>query len=125
MDRVIHFEIPADNKDRAHRFYQDVFGWKVNAMPEFDYAIVETGPFDQQTGPKEPGFINGGILGRQDPVTRPVITIGVASIDDSAKKIEANGGKVVRGRMAVGAMGFSAYFTDSEGNLVGLWENAG
>lgn len=124
MDKVVHFEIPADKPERAHKFYQDVFGWKINVVPGFDYTIVHTGPVDAQNMPEESGFISGGIMPRQEPVTTPVITIGVASIDDAAKKIERNGGKVVQPKTAVGEMGFAAYFTDSEGNLVGLWQAA-
>ena len=52
--RVVHFEIPFDDGDRARAFYGDAFGW------EMDYTIVMTGPTDEQSGPTEPGFINGG-----------------------------------------------------------------
>jgi predicted enzyme related to lactoylglutathione lyase len=48
--------------------------------------------------------------------------VDVASIDDALRKVQAAGGTVVGERMAVGEMGFAGYFSDTEGNLVGLWE---
>lgn len=123
MNSVVHFEIPADDLRRAETFYSSTFGWKVNLMPEFNYAMVTTTEVDAQSMPKKPGAINGGMLKRQNPVEKIVITINVENIDEALVKIEANGGKTVRRKMPVGDMGFAAYFTDSEGNIVGLWEN--
>ena len=57
--RVVHFEIPFDDGDRARSFYGDAFGWQIMQMPEMGYTIVMTGPTDQESGPTEPGFING------------------------------------------------------------------
>jgi predicted enzyme related to lactoylglutathione lyase len=74
--------------------------------------------------PKKAGAINGGMMKQIDPIKSPVITIQVESIDASAKKIEKAGGKMVVGKQPVGDMGFSAYFLDISGNLLGLWENA-
>lgn len=120
--RVVHFELPADDVERAQAFYRDAFGWTINAMPEMSYTIVGTTPSDENGMPTEPGAINGGMLARQEPITHPVITVDVADIDQALERIERLGGKVVRGRTAVGDMGFAAYFADSEGNVVGLWE---
>jgi len=76
------------------------------------------------TGPTEPGFINGGMLARGEPVGRPVLVVDVEDIDATLKEVERLGGSTVVGRQTVGDMGFSAYFTDSEGNLMGLWQSA-
>ena len=65
------------------------------------------------------------MLQRQEPVTKPVITLQVDDIDATLKQVGSNGGSAVGEKMAVGDMGFAAYFTDSEGNLMGLWQNAG
>jgi len=124
MDKIVHFEIPADNLARAKKFYNTVFGWKMNEMPEMDYVIVQTVELDENGMPKEPGAINGGMLKREDPVKSPVVTISVKSIDEAAKTIEKNGGKIIRPKMPVGDMGFAAYFKDTEGNAIGLWQNA-
>jgi predicted enzyme related to lactoylglutathione lyase len=124
MDKVVHFEIPADNLARAKKFYNTVFGWNMNEMPEMDYVMVGTAESNENGMPKEPGAINGGMLERQDPVKSIVVTIDVKDIDRAATMIEKNGGKIVRSKMPVGDMGFAAYFKDSEGNVVGLWQNA-
>jgi len=123
MDKVVHFEIPADNLVRAKKFYNTVFGWKMNEIPEMEYVMVGTVESDDDGMPKETGAINGGMLERQDPVKSPVITINVKNIDQAAEVIEKNGGKIVRPKMAVGDMGFAAYFKDTEGNVIGLWQN--
>ena len=123
--KVVHFEVPFDDGDRARKFYSSVFGWQLMEMPEMGYTLVTTGPSDMETGPSEPGFINGGMFARSDsPGQAPNIVIDVASIEDALKQIEEAGGKTVQEKMAVGDMGFAAYFTDTEGNLMGLWENA-
>ena len=122
--RVVHFEIPFDDADRARAFYRDVFDWEIMSMPEMDYNLVSTGPSGDQ-GPTEPGYIGGGMLQRQTPVTTPVITLDVADIDAALVAVEKHGGRAVGEKMAVGEMGFAAYFNDSEGNLMGLWQNAG
>jgi predicted enzyme related to lactoylglutathione lyase len=122
--RVVHFEIPADDIERARSFYRDAFGWQMTTMPEMDYTLVGTTPADQSGMPTEPGAINGGMLARQGPIQTPVVTVDVDDIDQALVRIEQLGGKTVLGRQAVGEMGFSAYFSDSEGNLIGLWQTA-
>jgi predicted enzyme related to lactoylglutathione lyase len=124
MDKVVHFEIPFDDGDRATTFYREAFDWGINSMPQMQYSLVTTTPTGEDGSPTEVGGINGGMLARQDPITAPVITIGVADLDESLAKIEKLGGKVTRGRQPVGDMGFAAYFQDTEGNLIGLWQNA-
>ncbi len=123
--RVVHFEIPFDDGDRARGFYKEIFGWQAMEMPEMGYTIVTSGPSNDQ-GPTESGFINGGMLSRQEAATRhPVIVVDVDSIDATLERIGGMGGSTVVGRTPVGDMGFAAYFTDPEGNVVGLWETAG
>ena len=122
--RVVHFEIPADNVERAQAFYREAFGWTINAIPEMGYTLVGTTATDESGAPKEPGGINGGILARQAPINSPVITIEVDDIDAAAPTIEKLGGVLVGPKAPVGEMGFAAYFTDTEGNVIGLWQNA-
>jgi uncharacterized protein len=121
--RIVHFEIPFDDQDRASAFYEKAFGWQLATMPGMGYTLVTTGP-SGDTGPTEPGYINGGMLQRQDPITSPVLTVDVDDIEAALTTIGELGGSTVRGREPVGEMGFAAYVTDSEGNLIGLWENA-
>jgi len=120
---VGHFEIPADNTERARKFYSATFGWKMLQMPDMDYTMVSTGAVDEKRLPKEPGYIGGGIVQRGGPLEHPVVTIVVDDISTAVKKIEKNGGKIIQEKHSVGqGMGFAAYFKDSEGNVVGLYQ---
>ena len=122
--RVVHFEVPFDDGDRARSFYKEAFGWQVMEMPDMGYTIVMTGP-SNDSGPTESGFINGGMLSREQGATSgPVVVLDVESIEASLEKIGGLGGSTVVGKTPVGDMGFAAYFTDSEGNVMGLWETA-
>ena len=122
--RVVHFEIPYDDGDRARRFYGETFGWQVQEMPGMEYTLVMSGP-SGESGPTEPGFINGGMLAREESAAPgPVVVIDVDSIDATLSTVQGAGGSVVVPKQPVGAMGFAAYVKDSEGNVVGLWETA-
>jgi predicted enzyme related to lactoylglutathione lyase len=124
MGGVVHFEIPADDQERARSFYSGAFGWKINSMPEMNYNTVTTTPTDEATGrPNEPGAINGGLMGREGELVNPVITVDVADIDATLKTVAELGGSVVLPKSAIPDMGFFAYFKDTEGNVLGLWEN--
>jgi uncharacterized protein len=126
MDKVVHFEIPVDDAARAKEFYRTTFDWELNDMDMGGgntYTTVTTTPIDEQNRlPTEPGAINGGLMSRTSDTPVSVITIGVDAIDDSLKKIEAGGGSVVQPRTEIPDMGAFAYFKDTEGNVVGLWE---
>ena len=121
--RVVHFELPYDDADRARSFYRDVFGWQLVELPDMGYTLVTTGPSGEQ-GPTEPGFINGGMLRREGPSTSPTVVIDVPDIDATLGQVQQRGCQVLQGRIQVGDMGWAAYFTDPEGNTVGLWQNA-
>lgn len=120
---VVHFEVPFDDGDRARSFYADVFGWKIQQVPDFDYTGVSTGPVGDDGMPTEPGYIGGGMFSRQAELNRPVITIDVDDMQAALAKIAAHGGATVGEPMEVGDMGIAGYFTDSEGNLMGLWQS--
>ena len=125
MSKVVHFEIPADDLDRAKSFYGSVFGWQLDTMPMpgGEYTTVRTTPVDEKTQmPTDPGAINGGMMMRDYRTPSPVITIDVEAIDISLKEIEAEGGSTVTPRTEIPGMGAFAYFKDPEGNVLGLWE---
>jgi predicted enzyme related to lactoylglutathione lyase len=126
MGKVVHFEIPVDDATRAKEFYRSVFEWELNDMDMGGgnvYTSITTTPIDEQSRmPKEPGAINGGLMQRTPDTPTPVITIDVDAIDDALKKVEAGGGSIVQPRTEIPDMGAFAYFKDSEGNVVGLWE---
>jgi len=122
--KVVRFEIPADNVERAKTFYLKAFGWQISQYPGMDYHMVGTAPSDKNGMPTEVGAINGGMTKRQEPVKNTVITVDVSDIEASLKSIEKLGGKVVQKKQPVADMGFTAYFKDTEGNVVGLWQSA-
>jgi len=123
--RVVHFEIQADNVDRAKGFYQKAFGWDISQFPGMEYHMVGTAETDQKTQqPTKPGAINGGLTKRNNEVKTTVITIDVPDIEATLKNVEKLGGKIVRKKEPVADMGFTAYFKDTEGNIVGLWQSA-
>ncbi len=127
MDAVVHFEIPAADLDRAKEFYAAAFGWTSYTVPmgDSDYVTVTTVPVDRATMmPTEPGAINGGLVEKSAAMSAPVVTIGVGSIDAALEKVTVSGGSIVLPRTEVSEGAF-AYFKDSEGNLMGLWEVSG
>jgi uncharacterized protein len=122
--RVVHFEIPADDVERAQSFYREAFGWQITPMPEMNYTLIGTTATDETGAPTDPGAINGGMMQRQGEFTGPILTIETDDIDSKLQELEKLGGTLVEPKMQVGTMGFAAYFRDPEGNVVGLWENA-
>jgi predicted enzyme related to lactoylglutathione lyase len=123
--RVVHFEIPYDDGERARRFYKEAFDWQLQEMPGMEYTLVVSGPSGDR-GPTEPGFINGGMVAREESAASGlVVVMDVPSIDAALETVERLGGSTVVAKQPVGAMGFTAYVKDTEGNVVGLWETAG
>ena len=117
MSRVIHFELPVDDIERASSFYKEVFGWHTQAGdPGEGYWLVTTGPDDT------PG-INGGFIARKF-APQLVNILGVDSVDDAVKRAEAAGAKLVRAKKEIPTVGWAAYIEDTEGNVVGLFEAA-
>jgi predicted enzyme related to lactoylglutathione lyase len=115
MSRVIHFEIPVDNPERASTFYKNVFGWKIEKWPgPMDYWMVYTG--DDKT----PG-INGGIMKRGD-VKTTTNTIGVESVDNAIAAVTKAGGTLVMPKTPIPTVGYFAYCLDPEGNLFGVMQ---
>lgn len=121
--RVVHFEVPTDDQDRAKNFYSSAFGWKLTPMPEMDYTTVVTTATGEQGMPSEPGAINGGMFHREGELSSPIVTVEVDDIDATLEKIDGLGGTTVTDKQEIPDMGFYAYFRDSEGNLMGLWQN--
>ena len=125
MNKVVHFEIPSDDQARAKKFYAEVFDWQVQDSPYEGgvYSFAITTPVDDDYMYTEPGGSNGGIVEREEATRSPVVTIEVPSIDQHIPRIEAAGGTMLGPKGEVPGMGFYAYFKDSEGNVMGLWEN--
>jgi len=116
MPRPIHFEIPAENPQRAIGFYTKVFGWKLSKWNgPMDYWIITTGQGS------EPG-IDGGLMPRRDPNQPCVNTIGVADLDESVASVVANGGTIALPKMPVQGVGWLAYCKDTEGHIFGIMQ---
>ena len=116
MLRFVHFDISADEPERAAKFYAEVFGWKTTKWDgPMDYWMVSTGPDN------EPG-INGGIARRKDPAERVTNTIDVPSVDEFVEKIIQSGGKVTAPKMPIQSVGYFALCLDTEGNPFGIME---
>ncbi len=117
MPRVVHFELPADDPQRAIDFYRKVFGWKIEKWEgPMEYWLITTGTEG------EPG-IDGGLAKRSDPSTGVENTVDVESVDEAIALVEANGGKVIRPKGAVQGVGWVAYCEDTEGNRFGLMQS--
>jgi predicted enzyme related to lactoylglutathione lyase len=114
MPRVVHFEIEADNPQRAIRFYTSVFSWKIDRWGgPMDYWLVTTGQAP------EPG-IDGAFKLRGASPAPAVNTISVPSVDEYAAKIQAASGQIVQPKMAIPGVGYFALCQDSEGNPFGI-----
>jgi predicted enzyme related to lactoylglutathione lyase len=115
MSRVTHFEIPADDPNRAIRFYSDVFGWTFQKWEgPMEYWLVQTG--------KEGPGIDGGLSRRQKPEETPTSVIHVQSVDESVRTIEKNGGKIVVPKSPIPGVGYVSYFLDPERNMLGIFQ---
>ena len=124
---IVHFEIVADEPERAAKFYRDLFGWEISrwegsAAPE--YWMVRTVPTDAGGQPTRPG-VNGGIMRRMAPGLTSVNYISVPSVEDFVRRAERLGAKVLVPKRAVPGMGWFAQLTDTEGNVFAVWQNDG
>lgn len=122
MGKVVHFEIPFDDKARATKFYADALDWQLADMPEMDYVMASTVEIDEQYRPKESGAINGGLVKRPTEAPAPVVYVLVESIPDAIAKVEKAGGRVVTPFTPIPGMGSFARVTDTEGNVIGLYQ---
>jgi predicted enzyme related to lactoylglutathione lyase len=124
---IVHFEIPADQPERAAKFYRDLFGWDIkkyegsgnSGMPE--YWMVQTVPTDAQGRPVGQG-VNGGLMRRMYPNQPPVNYIAVEDVDAAVAKAERLGAKTLMGKTPVPGMGWFAQLSDTEGNLFAVWQ---
>jgi len=117
MPRPIHFDLSADNPERAMGFYKEVFGWKFEKWNgPMEYWMVTTG--DE----KEPG-INGGLTRKGESGMPNMNTVSVSSVDEFSKKITDKGGKILMPKMAIPSIGWFATCQDTEGNTFGIMQN--
>ncbi len=115
MSTVVHFEIPADDPERARRFYYEMFGWQIEKIPGMEYWLINT------TGENP---IGGGLMRRESPKQTITNYIDVSSIDEFIEKTKSLGGKALVSKKAVPGMGYYAICLDPEGNTFGIWEDS-
>jgi uncharacterized protein len=122
MPTVQHFEIPADDVERASKFYKEVFEWKMQKLANPEDASKDYWFFDTKDESGNTG-IGGGLMKRQAPEHSVTNYITVTSIDDYKSKIEEAGGKVIMPKTEIPEMGFILVFLDTENNMFGLYES--
>ncbi len=117
MPTITHFNVPADDVERAKKFYTELFGWKIEKLPgPMEYYGIST---TNEKG--EEGF-GGGMSKREDSNETITNYVDVPSIDEYAAKVEKLGGKMVTPKMSVPGYGYLAVCLDTEHNVFGLWE---
>lgn len=116
MSRVIHFDLSADEPDRAANFYKEAFGWQVTKWegPE-DYWLIQTGTEN------EPG-VTGGIAGRIEPEDSTAVVFDVESVDEMARIITEKGGEIRESKKAIPGVGHLVMCRDTEGNTFGIMQ---
>jgi uncharacterized protein len=122
MSRVIHFEIHADQPERAVQFYQAVLGWQFHKWDgPMPYWLIKTG----EAGPG----IDGGLMQRQGPppddgaaVNCYTCVVDTADVDALTAKVKSAGGRCVVEKMAIPGVGYCAYYKDTEGNIFGAMQ---
>ena len=111
MSSIVHFEIPADDIQRAKAFYSNLFGWNIVGIQGMDYMMIDTY-----------GAPAGGMMKRMHPDHHITSYIGVPSVDEYAAKVEKLGGKIIVPKSAVPGMGYFIICMDTENNAFGIWE---
>jgi predicted enzyme related to lactoylglutathione lyase len=112
---IVWFEIPADNPERAKKFYSALFGWKIEKFPGVeDYWHIDTGGGDATP--------DGGLMKRKHPEQSTINYVAVSSVDEATTTVEKLGGKVCKPKTAVPQMGYFVICQDTENNMFALWE---
>jgi uncharacterized protein len=128
MCPVVHFEMPAEDRDRMIGFYEEAFGWKAQKLgPEMgNYVIVTTAETDAKPGAPA-GAINGGFFPKKAdwPAQVPSIVIAVEDIKAATRKVGQAGGKVLGEPMEIPGIGQYVSFFDTEGNRVSMLQPSG
>ena len=110
---IVHIEISAKDPAAASKFYADVFGWKIEVDPKFNYY-----QFAAEGGP------GGGFnqVGENFKAGEVIPYIGAEDIDAALKKVEKAGGKVLLPKTEIPGIGWYAFFADPSGTRIGLYD---
>lgn len=114
-NKVVHFEIGAEDPGKLSEFYKKAFGWEIKEWPGSNYWMVGT------EKDRSVGAINGGIMKRfQDEKT--INTIEVEDLDAAIEAVTSNGGKVIKPKAAMENYMWWAYLEDPQGNIFGVMQ---
>ena len=118
MPTFVHVDIAADDPERARKFYEDLFEWKMEAPPGMTgYYLFETAGLKGEAG------IGGGLAKRESAAQNITSYVGVDSIEDYIIKVEKIGGKIIQPKIAIPGWGYLAVCLDTENNMFGLWQD--
>ena len=132
MNRVVHFEIHAQDPGKLADFYRKVFGWELNKWdnPADEYWLVMTGPAIEEGKVAGAPGINGGLLKRHgdspkggEPVNSFVCTLDVVNVDETIAAVKAAGGSVASPKIAMPGLAWLAYCKDPDGNIFGVYQD--
>ena len=126
---IVHFELPADDPERAAQFYRELFGWDIqkwegssDSREGFEYWMVKTVPTGENGQPQGAG-VNGGLMRRMYPGQTPVNYINVENVDDFTRRAQRLGAKLMMEKTPVPGMGWFSQLTDPEGNVFAIWQS--
>jgi uncharacterized protein len=124
MCPVVHFEMPAKDRKRVSRFYENALGWGMQQLGEEmgNYILATTTSVDANNMAKEPGAINGGFFDWSEKDSMPHLVVAVDNLDEHIRVMEKQGGKIVSPKMEIKGIGRFAMFVDTGGNRVGMLE---
>ncbi|MDN8548427.1 VOC family protein [Microbacterium sp. NM3R9] len=114
MAKMEHFEIPADDIERARAFYRSVLGF------EYEPWGDEMGMLRQPDGDGVDGDLHV-----RGPVPHPTVVFTVESIEDTVAAAVDAGGEQVGDIQPLGEASRWVYLRDSEGNVIGLFDEGG
>lgn len=127
MNRVVHFEIGAEEPERAMDFYKSLFGWKIEKWDgPYDYWLISTGDSGERG-------IDGGLYIREKATERSksmssainaIVTVEVEDIEKTISLIKENGGEIIQDRGEIPMIGWLAYARDTEGNIFGVMQSS-
>lgn len=110
---IVHVEIPAASVEAAGQFYQELFGWKLQPMPEMNYTMWEAEGSDSSGG--------FPLASADSPAGQVLVYIASDDIDEDLDKVKELGGRVLREKTEIPGMGWFGIFQDPTGNVLALY----
>lgn len=110
---IVHVEIPAVNVEGAGKFYESLFGWKIQPMPEMNYTMFEAGDGDEYGGFPQ--------VSEENPAGQVLVYIASDDIEADLKKVEKLGGKVLHQKTEIPQTGWYGVFQDPTGNVLAVY----